>query len=200
MTLLELIVALGLFTVLLSIFVGGIVGFARATTEARVDAQTSSAVGTAIKRVEKSVRYANALNYPGVVSEKSYVEWRTDAVSSPTGTTTCTQLRYIASTGTISMRTWADGASASTGTWSVILRGVRGAATTSSPFLTIAAGANSNYQGLELIVATGLSDRAGTTASSTVYAKNSSVNSVSNPINASSQSQTPVCAPSGYRP
>lgn len=196
-TLVELIVALGLFTVFLSLLVSGIVGFTRATTDARLDAQTSSAVGAAMKRIDKTVRYANALNYPGVVSDRVYVEWRTDAVSAPTGVTTCTQLRYTASAGTIALRTWAAADAPSTGTWSVILSGVRGAATASYPFTTVSAGAASNYQGLTVLVTTGPSDSAGTTASSTVYAKNSSVNSPSNPTDTTGR---PVCNPSGYRP
>lgn len=200
LTLVELIVALGLFTLFLSILVGGIVGFTRATTDARIDAQTSSAVGAAMKRVDKSVRYANAVNYPVVVSGKTYVEWQTDAVSAPSGVTTCTQLRYTAATGTIALRTWVAGAAASTGTWNVILSNIRGAATATYPFQVISAGANSNYQGLVMSVVTGPAAAAGTTTSSTVYAKNSSSNSTSNTVNGSGESQNPVCKTSDYHP
>lgn len=193
----ELIVAMGLFTLFVSLLVGGIVGFTRATTESRLDAQTSSAVGAALKRLEKSARYADAINYPGVVSGKAYVEWRVDAVSAPTGVTTCYQLRYTASARTLALRSWASGSSPAAATWTVILSGVRGPASTSYPFMTIAAGAASNYQGLTVSVATGLDADTGTTTSSTVYAKNSSSDSTSNATASSGQSLNPICAVSG---
>lgn len=193
----ELIVAMGLFALFLSLLVGGIVGFTRATTESRLDAQTSSAVGAAMKRIERSARYADAINYPGVVSGKSYVEWRVDAVSAPSGVTTCYQLRYTAPTGTLALRAWPVTSSASSARWSVLLSGVRGTASTSYPFMTIAAGAASNYQGLTVSVAAGLDADTGTTTSSTVYAKNSSSDSTSNAVASSGQSLNPICAVSG---
>jgi prepilin-type N-terminal cleavage/methylation domain-containing protein len=208
----ELIVAMGLFLVLLTIFVTGIVSIARASTAARLDAQTSSAVGIAMQRIERSVRYADAVNYPGVVAGKAYVEWRTDKDAARSGVTTCSQLRYRASDGALALRTWTSGAAASTGTWSVLLTGIRGtsvasypvsaatypAAGANYPFTTIAAaGGVSNYQGLTVSLATGLSDAAGTATSTTVYAKNSSVDSTSNPIASGGQSATPVCAIGG---
>lgn len=193
MTLVELIVAMGIFAVLLSVLTAGIVGVSRNFTESRVDAQTSKAVGIAVQRVERSVRYADSINYSAVVSGKSYVEWRTDAVSAPSGVTTCTQLRYDESTGTIAMRQWASTASPSTGTWNVILSSVTGAATAAYPFVTVAAGGGVLYQGLNLNLSTGLDADTGTTASVTYYAKNSGVDSPSNASDASGQSQVAVC-------
>lgn len=197
-TLPDLIVAIGIFLVLLTILVSGAVSIARASTQARLDAQTSSAVGIALQRIERSVRYADALNYPGVVSGAAYVEWRTDKDATPAGVTTCSQLRYRAADGTLALRTWPSTAPASTGTWSVLLTNIRGAATATSPFTTIAAaGGVSNFQGLTIALATGLSDEAGTNTSTTVYAKNSSVESISNPVGSGGQSATPVCAVGG---
>lgn len=200
LTLIELIVALGLFSLFLSLLVGGVVAFTRVTTEARLDAQTSSAVGIAMKRVERSARYANSINYAGVVSGKSYVEWRVDAVSAPAGVTTCYQLRYLPTDGTIALRSWSASDAPSSATWSVILSGVRGAATTSYPFLTISAGANSNYQGLAMTVDAGQSSTAGTSTSSTVYAKNTTPDSTANAMDASGQSRDKVCTGAGFRP
>lgn len=194
LTLIELIVAMGVFIVLLTVLVGGVVGLSKNFTVARTDAQTSKAVGVAAQRIERSVRYADSINYPGVVTGKSYVEWRTDAVSAPSGVTTCTQLRYDESAGTIAIRQWASTASPTTGTWSVILGNVRGAASATFPFVTVAAGGGVLYQGLTVSFATGLNDNAGTITSVTYYAKNSSVDSPSNPTDASNQSTPGVCA------
>lgn len=200
-TLVELTVAMTVFSIFLAMFIGAVVAVSRASTEARIDAQTSSAVGIALQRIERSARYADAINQPGAVGATAYVEWRTDAVSASTGVTTCTQLRYRADDGTIALRSWPAAESPSTGEWSVVMRDVIGTATTTYPFATIAAAAGvSNYQGLTVHLRAGLDDRAGSEAMTTMYAKNSSVESPSNAVSASGQSTTPICAGSGYRP
>lgn len=199
-TLVELTVAMTVFSVFLALFVGAVVVVSRASTEARVDAQTSSAAGIALQRIERSARYADAVNQPGAVGGTAYVEWRTDAVSSSTDVTTCTQLRYRADDGTIALRSWPASQSPSTGKWNVVMRNVIGTATTTYPFATMVASAGvSNYQGLTVHIRAGLDDRAGSEATTTVYAKNSSVESPSNAVAASGQSTTPICAGSGYR-
>src|SRR5690606_29389526 len=91
-------------------------------------------------------------------------------------------------------------ASPSTGKWSVIMRDVIGTATTTYPFATMVAAAGvSNYQGLTVHIRAGLDDRVGSEAMTTIYAKNSSVESPSNTVNAGGQSTYPICAGSGYR-
>ena len=110
-TLPEVIVAMGLFVVLLSMVVAGIIGLNRAAMTARLDTQTSSQTGIAFQRIDRSVRYAEALNYPGITAVGSYIEWRTGAASSPTGIATCTQLRYSSVDGTLAMRSWDASAS-----------------------------------------------------------------------------------------
>lgn len=200
-TLVELIVAMGIFAVFLTVFIGAIVAVSRISTEARVDAQTSSAAGIALQRIERSVRYADSVNQPGAIAGNSYVEWRTDAVSASSGVTTCAQLRYRAADGTIALRTWPVNQSPSTGKWNVIMRDVIGSATAGYPFATVVAAAGvSNYQGLTVQLRAGLDDRVGSEAITTIYAKNSSVESPSNAVAGSGQSSTPVCAGSGYRP
>lgn len=200
-TLVEIIVAMGIFAVFLSMFVGAVVAVSRVSTEARVDAQTSSAAGIALQHIERSVRYADAVNQPGAVGRTAYVEWRTDAASAPSDVTTCTQLRYRADDGTVALRSWPAASTPTTARWSVIMRDVIGTATGSYPFTTVAAAAGvSNYQGLTVHLRAGLDDRAGSEATTTIYAKNSSVESPSNAVNASGQSTTPICAVSGYRP
>ncbi len=199
-TLIELTVAMTVFSIFLALFIGAVVAVSRASTEARIDAQTSSAAGIALQRLERSARYADAINQPGVVGGTAYVEWRTDAVSASTGVTTCTQLRYRADDGMIALRSWPASQSPSTGKWNVVMRDVIGTATTTYPFATMVASAGvSNYQGLTVHIRAGLDDRAGSEATTTVYAKNSSVESPSNAVAASGQSTTPICAGSGYR-
>ena len=200
-TLVELTVALGLFAAFLALFATAAVGFAGATADARADASSSSSIGVAAQRVQRSIRYADSVNYPGLVGTTVYTEWHTTAQSSPTGVATCTQLRYNSATGVIAMRTWADTASAATGPWATILSGVTGAATTSTPFaVSPAAGGVSNYQGLTLTLNVGVTSSGSTSSTVTFYARNSSVNSRSNAIATSGQSAVPICTGTGYRP
>ncbi|WP_460801904.1 PulJ/GspJ family protein [Microbacterium sp. GXF6406] len=200
-TLLEIIVAMGIFSLFLAMFLGTVISVTRATTQAKVDAQTSSAIGIAVQRVERSVRYADTINYPGATAGFAYVEWRTDAVSATSGAVTCTQLRYSEEEGTIAMRSWPANESPSSGTWSVLLRDVMGEAADDMPFRVVTAdGVTSNYQGLTLDISAGISDAAGTSTRTTIYAKNSSVNSPSNTAAANGQSMTPVCTGMSYRP
>lgn len=199
-TLVELVVAMSIFSVFVVMFISGIIAVSRITTEARIDAQTSSAAGIALQRIERSARYANAVNQPGVVGSRAYVEWRTDAISAPTGVTTCSQLRYRAEDGTVALRTWRANSDPSTGRWSVVMRDVTGTATAGYPFATVTAAVGvSNYQGLTVHLRAGLDEGAGSEASTTIYAKNSSVESPSNAIAASGQSVSPVCAGKDYR-
>lgn len=200
-TLIEVMVAMGIFSVFLALFIAGVVTVSRASTQAKLDAQTSSAIGAALQRIERSTRYADAINRPGTVGDNAYVEWRTDASSARSGATTCTQLRYDAEAGTIAMRAWNVAQAPSTGAWSVLVTQVRGEATDTYPFaMVLAADGVSNYQGLTAHIIAGLDDDAGTEVTTTVYAKNSSVNSSSNAVAANGQSVTPVCAGRDYRP
>lgn len=200
-SLIELIVAMSLFSVFLAMFIAGIVAITRVTTEARVDAQTSSSVGVAMQRIERSVRYADSVNYAGSVGNNSYVEWRTDKQSTVDGIETCTQLRYSEVDGTIAMRSWQSGTAPSATAWNVLVKSIRGEATNAYPFATVPAIVGvSNYQGLTVHTVAGLSETAGTDATTTVYAKNSTVNSPSNLTNAGGQSITPVCMGTGVRP
>ncbi|WP_314855646.1 prepilin-type N-terminal cleavage/methylation domain-containing protein [uncultured Microbacterium sp.] len=199
-TLLEVIVALGIFSVLLSIFVAGVMSLNRLALASRIDAQTSSQTGIAVQTIDKSIRYAEAVNYPGTTGVGAYIEWRTSAASAPSGVTTCTQLRYAPDKGTLAMRSWVAAAAPSTGTWRVILSNVRGTASSTYPFVMIPAGSVSNYQGLAISVLTGPNESAGTETSATIYAKNSSSESPSNTLGSGGQSASPVCSTMGYRP
>lgn len=199
-SLLEVIVALGLFSVLLSIAVAGVISLNRVALATRLDAQTSSQTGIAVQTIDKSLRYAEAVNYPGTTGAGAYVEWRTSAASAASGVTTCTQLRYAPDKGTLAMRSWAAAAAPTTGTWRVILSNVRGPASTTYPFVMIPAGSVSNYQGLAISILTGPNESAGTETSATIYAKNSSSESPSNTLGSGGQSASPVCSTMGYRP
>lgn len=200
-TLIEIIVAMGIFSIFLAMFIAGVIAVSRATTQASTDAQTSSAIGVAVQRIERSVRYADAINHPGTASGFSYVEWHTDSTTSSTGIDTCTQLRYSPDDGTLAIRTWEESSAPSTGKWNVMLGQMRGEADNEYPFdLFAAASGISNYQGLTLHIIAGLDDAAGTETTTTIYAKNSSVDSISNTATAAGQSARPVCAGTGYRP
>jgi hypothetical protein len=73
-----------------------------------------------VQKLDKSVRYANAINTPGAgaTSGTLYVEWR---IGNLTGATnydqTCTQWRFDSVKGLLQSRTWVEGQSGSVTAW-----------------------------------------------------------------------------------
>ncbi|CAN5305422.1 hypothetical protein BH11ACT3_BH11ACT3_12640 [soil metagenome] len=202
-TLIEVIVAMAIFTVLISVSFVAVTQLTRATTSAQARAQSSSAVLVVFQTIDRQVRYASAINYPGVGSTAgvSYIEFFTAAASTNVGYDVCTQWRYDQTSGVLQMRQWKNGSSPST--FVAKASEIKGSASASYPFTLLPAVAGGAlYQRLQLALQAGGARTADRTSITTTYvARNSSIQSVSNAdSNGDAVSDNPVCLPVGARP
>lgn len=102
-TLMEMMVALGIISVLFSMLTAGFVSLYRSSDATQATARASSSVSIAFSQLDRSVRYASAISEPGLGSDGAwFVEWGATEDGSPG----CTQLRFIASSGVLQMRNW----------------------------------------------------------------------------------------------
>ncbi|PFG35645.1 hypothetical protein ATL41_0340 [Flavimobilis soli] len=75
-TLTELLVALGVFTAVIAVFMAGVVTMTKNTARAVSVSDTGSVVRTVFQRMDKEVRYASSINRPGKgPSGAYYVEY-----------------------------------------------------------------------------------------------------------------------------
>jgi len=208
MTLVELIVAIGIFTLVLVVFMGGVVMMTRGTVRADVTAASGDAVRLAFQRMERQVRYSESVNYPGTgASGRRYVEFRTGAAVSGTGQAMCTQWRWDPSTGDLQSRTWRDVAGPTLPAWSTLITDVQTDPDHTAreyPFEVLAAVAGDNQPRQRLVLRLRVGDAAvgaGAASESTFVARNSSVGSVSNAdTDGNGQSDTQVCVAAVGRP
>lgn len=208
MTLVELLVAMGIFTLVIAIFMGGVVMMTRGTVRADVTAASGDSVRNVFQRLDRQVRYAESVNYPGTgVSGARYVEFRTGAAVSSTGVAMCTQWRWDPASGHLQSRTWRDVASAPVPAWTTVISDVLpdGSKTAAEyPFQVLAAnaGANQPRQRLTLRLLVGSENADARVSSETTFvARNSSKDSVSNAdADNNGQSDTQVCVAAAGRP
>lgn len=208
MTLVELIVAMGIFLVVISVFMGGVVIMTRGTVRADVTAASGDSVRNVFQRLERQVRYAESINYPGTgASGARYVEFRTSAKVSTTGDAMCTQWRWVPSTGQLQSRTWRDAASTVVPGWTTVVTDVLADSSTSGrpyPFQVHQAIAAKSQprQRLTLRLTVGNPQAPAGVDSETVFvARNSSVASVSNAdLDNNGQSDSQVCLALAGRP
>ncbi len=109
MTLVELLVSMAIFTVLITVIMGGVVMMSRSAVRADATVTASDGLRTVFQRLDRQVRYAEAVNFPGVgAGGRQYVEFRVGATVSATGKATCTQWRWDPTAGTLDRRSWED--------------------------------------------------------------------------------------------
>lgn len=112
-SLVELIVAISIFSIFLTVFIAGVVQLTRATYAASARMESSQEMGIMHQRIDSSVRFAEAINAPGTApSGRVYVEYFTSSEATSDVRNYCTQLRYDPNEGTIAMRRWSWAASA----------------------------------------------------------------------------------------
>lgn len=203
-TLVELLVAMLVFAVFLTILVGTVIGITRASSRAQLLSQSSSSLLLAFQNLDRQIRYANSVNFPGLgASGASYFEFRVAAESSTTGYTTCSQWRFVPATKSIESRQWRDGVPFSPTSWSTKVSSVLDTGAANYPFQLLPATVDGlAKQQLTLTVSSGTDlINPGASISTTFVARNSSIQSPSN-SNAlvPGTSDTPICAPTGYRP
>jgi prepilin-type N-terminal cleavage/methylation domain-containing protein len=202
-TLLELVVALGIFSIFIVMFLAAVVGLARGTSRTQLTAESTSATLSVFQTLDRQVRYADAINFPGASATARYIEFRVPAESARLGVDTCYQWRYLTSTRSLAFREWPAGGTTPTA-WSTKLTTMVNVVGATYPFSMVPAQAAApvrTKQQLKLIITAGSSElNAGAAIDTMFVARNSSTASASNIPNASGQSATPVCQLAVTRP
>lgn len=188
-TLVEFIVAMGIFAGLLAIFATAVSSFASTTVRINRTADQSAHARTAFNLLDKQVRAATAINPPG--ANTANVNWYVEFQQVALLPNTCTQWVLRTDTHTLAMRTWVSGpTTAQTPTpWRTIATDVVNYSTPSTtatnvaPFTFTAATAGLEKQQLSvnLLFRQSLTGPV-TTIGSTYVARNSSSTSVTNPV------------------
>lgn len=203
MTLLEVIVAMGIFMIFMAVILTTTVTLAQSTTRARLTAEASNSALVVFGYFDRQARYADAINFPGAgVSGARYVEFRTLGPTTASAAT-CTQWRFVPSLSRMESRSWTDAAGVVVPSFTTKLTDVIDDGGADYPFkLTPASNDGSRMQQLTVTVHSG-SERlnAGAAMGATFTARNSSVDSPSN-IDGDSNgaSDTPVCGATVNRP
>ena len=202
MTLIELIVAMSIFLIFVTLIIGTTVTLTKSASRAQLVAESSNATVTVFGALDRQTRYADSINYPGTgASGARYVEFRTPGSSSASGITTCTQWRFVPSLARLESRTWTDLTGSVPGAWATKLNNMidDGA---DYPFSLIPAEvASGSRQQLVVKLHAGNGDLdAGAVVSTSFAARNSSYGSPSNPdANNDGVSDVRIC-PAGVRP
>jgi prepilin-type N-terminal cleavage/methylation domain-containing protein len=193
-TLIEMIIAMFVFSIFLAIVVSSIYGLTTAATRIQVNAVSSNQELVVFQRLDRQIRYADGINPQGTGSSGDvYFEFRTPSDSTPNNLTMCTQWRYDPKVGTIASRQWQDGNFGSQTVWNVQLTNVYNDGGATYPFNFIPA--TSTDQSLEQLVVTldsGNTRIKGNAISSNFVARNS----VASPTNAPGS----LCPAAGSRP
>jgi len=207
-TLTEVLIAILIFGFVIAMGSMSVVQLAQAGSAAKVRALSSSNVIVGYETLDRQVRYADAINFPGVgASGDAYVEFRIPKAArvdsaNPTSDL-CVQWRYNPDTGVLQSRRWDAVASPTLPAFSTKARLVTATASATYPFQMIpAAAGGATTQALRITLEAGSSQNEGRTSINTVIvARNSSFGSVSNTdANGDGRSDTPVCYPTGVRP
>jgi len=203
MTLIELLVSMGIFTVLVAVIMGGVVIMSRSTVRSDITVSAGDGLRTAFQRLDRQVRYAEAVNFPGAGSGgRQYVEFRVSATVSSTGKATCTQWRWDPTSRTLDRRSWEDRAGVTVPAFGTVVRDVQPPDAGDAdpyPFQLLKATADNPRQRLAVRLRAGDPQFASPVEQQTVFvARNSSTNSLTNSDTATAGvSDIPVCMAGG---
>lgn len=123
-TIVELLVAMGIFSVVIAVFMGAVVTMSNSTVRSQVVSDTASQLRTVFQRLDKEVRYASDINTPGTVNGRIYVEYLVPA-STATGAPLCVQWRYVTATRELQRRTASPGVPSSATGWATMVTDLR---------------------------------------------------------------------------
>lgn len=196
-TLVELIVAMGIFTTVVSVVLTGMVMMTRGTVRAGSQTDAMNASRVAFERLDRQVRYAEAINAPGTSGAGAqYVEFRIAGSVAQNGQPRCYQWRYDPSAKTLAYRVWDDLAGVTPPGFTVVARQVQAAPSGYSapyPFAFTPASTSQAHQSLSLRLRIGASIAKVTVDTTTSFAaRNSSTDSQTNLLSGT-QSAAPVC-------
>lgn len=199
MTLVELLVAMGIFSVVLAVFGAGVVSMTRSTARVSATSNVTNEARRAFSLLDKQVRYATAINSPTVVGNKGYVEFLTDA----TGTTSagsekpslCTQWRLDGDADVLQYRTWDVGGTAKP--WTTVARYVVTDPASATAFSTGWTGVDVRTQRLDVKLSLARGKAPAVVLDSSFVARNSSPASATNDNNNDGLSDQFVCTEMG---
>lgn len=147
LTLIEVVVALSIMSVLMAMVTAGIVRVFHAAAATESVSTAQSQLNTAFLRLDKEIRYAAAISVPGTVGADAYVEY----VITNSGTSFCTELRLRAADRRLLRRGWVQGGTPLVpGPWVALASGV----TAATPFTRTDADATFPFQRLRLRLVT----------------------------------------------
>jgi prepilin-type N-terminal cleavage/methylation domain-containing protein len=190
-TLIELMVAMLVFSIFLAILITSIVGLTRSATKLQVAAVSSNQELSVFSALDRQIRYADGINVPGTGAADTYIEFRVPSDSTASNVTTCIQWRYDPVAGTIASRTWPDGNLGAYTSWNFLLKNVANDGGANYPFQFIPA-PTGGLEEMQLKLDAGNASVKGAFITSTFVARNSRV-TASNPGGA-------ICPAAGSRP
>lgn len=201
LTLVELVVAMSIFTIVLGIYFSALISMSHTTVRAQNTVDAADALRATFNSFDHQVRYATSINYPGTGTSGSYyIEF--EATNLPDAQPPlCYQWRYNPTSHELAYRTWTqDGVSPVTAwhgiAWDVVSPGG------GSPFVLKPASGSVVRQSMTVRLrvdgpnSTVLADQG-----TTFVARNSSFQSLSNAdTNGDGASDAPVCMTGMDRP
>lgn len=162
MTMIEVVTAMSIMSILMALFTAGIVQIYRFANRHEATTLARSQVNLVFLKLDKEVRYARGISAPGTVGQNQYVEY----LISSDGVPTCVQLRLDPGSARLLRRTWRHGvASISPTPWKDLAVGV----SSPEPFVVSPADSIFAYQRLQLrLTASAGATTTAATAESTV--------------------------------
>ena len=203
-TIVEVTVAMFIFSICMAVFIAALLQMTSTTVRAQTVADNTGQLRKAVTRMETGVRYAEAVNAPGVVGQSWFLEFRTlgfDGAAS-----SCTQWRYSVADGVLEERTW-DDTQAPADQWAVVASRLSQdpavlAVAARAPFVMTPATTTREHQSIKVLLE---SPRRGTRTGAAnsptgeqfrtvLTALNSSASSKGNELLSTGQSKDPVCS------
>lgn len=137
-TLAELLVAMGIFSVVVAISLAGMRSMVSSTVRIYGTADARTEADRLYNRLDKIVPYAAAINTPGQSGGDWWVELRTD-VAVGGQPAQCWQLRLQTGTDRVALRSWTPGDAASVTGWATLVTGATERAGGPAPFTMLPA-------------------------------------------------------------
>ena len=199
MSLTELIVAMGIFSVVVVIFMAGVVVMTKNTARAQAVGDSGDAALKIFQRLDKEVRYSSGINAggAGTTAGTYYVEYLITAVDAGTQPK-CVPWRNAAATHKRHRRTCPNVAAPTASAWLTMATTVRNdlTDTTQRPFVFQKADDTNVNQRLVVHLDLGYgaaNGKRGASIDSVFVARNTSKLSQSNNLNGAGANVTPVC-------
>ena len=189
-SLIELIVAMSIFSIVLVVFMAAVASMAKVTVRSEATSDSADQMRNVFLRLDKEVRYASDINTPATSAGAIYIEYWVPA-SSADGTSLCVQWRDVTATDILERRTWTQGAPGTVTGWITMADNLRNNLSSSAeqPFVIHRAGTSDGkvylHQRLDVFLSAGLgtssTDSRGSELDTTFVAQNSSTTSITNP-------------------